>query len=134
MEIAKTAKIAKVDEDERLVFGWASVVKDADPLPHGWWVGFKVLDDEVWKGVKTGKYSMFSIRGSGQRTPVDDAGDLLVDGQDDALDMASLEKSAYDAVLAGLIGDEMHERDLPNVKVVESFVVTPEKLTAMGLA
>lgn len=134
MDITKATQIAKVDDEQRLVFGWASIVKDAAPLPHGWWIGFKVLDDEVWKGVKDGRYTMFSIRGSGTRTAIDDAGDLLVDGQDDAIDMSALEKSAYDAVLAGLIGDEMHERDLPDVRVVESFVVTPEKLEAMGLA
>lgn len=133
MQIDKAVKIAKVDEDERLVFGWASIVKNGDPLPHGWWVGFKVMDETVWKGVKDGTYSMFSIRGSGTRTAIDDAGDLLVDSDDDALDLASLEKAAYDAVFSGLIGDEMHKRDLPDVRVVESFVVTPEKLEAMGL-
>lgn len=37
--------------------------------PQGWWIGFKVTDDEVWKGVKSGKYSAFSIHGSGKRTP-----------------------------------------------------------------
>lgn len=36
-----------------------------DALPVGWWVGFKILDDEAWEGVKTGKYAMFSIEGKG---------------------------------------------------------------------
>lgn len=33
----------------------------------GWWVGFKIHDDGVWEGVKSGKYSAFSIGGSGKR-------------------------------------------------------------------
>lgn len=37
----------------------------------GWWVGFKVMDDAVWKKVKDGTYTMFSIRGSGTRETVD---------------------------------------------------------------
>jgi len=36
-----------------------------DAMPMGWWVGFKILDDEAWEGVKTGKYAMFSIEGKG---------------------------------------------------------------------
>lgn len=37
----------------------------AAELPVGWWVGFKILDDEAWEGVKSGKYEMFSIEGAG---------------------------------------------------------------------
>jgi hypothetical protein len=40
-------------------------------LPVGWWVGFKVHDTEVWKGVKSGKYRMFSVHGSGTRKALD---------------------------------------------------------------
>ena len=36
----------------------------------GWWVGFRVEDDAVWKAVKDGTYPMFSIRGSGVREAV----------------------------------------------------------------
>jgi hypothetical protein len=36
-------------------------------LPDGWWGGFYVKDDEVWKGVKSGKYKMFSVHGKGVR-------------------------------------------------------------------
>lgn len=44
-------------------------------LPTGWWVGFKVHDDEVWKAVKQGDYKMFSVHGKGVRktVEVDDA-------------------------------------------------------------
>lgn len=37
-----------------------------------WWVGFKVHDDEVWKGIKEGKYPMFSVHGKGVRTPIEE--------------------------------------------------------------
>lgn len=40
-------------------------------LPTGWWVGFRVLDDEVWQKVKDGTYSMFSIEGRCQSVPID---------------------------------------------------------------
>jgi len=43
---------------------------DPEVVPVGWWVGFRVLDDEVWKAVKDGKLRMFSIRGEGVREEV----------------------------------------------------------------
>ena len=126
----KAFQIAKSNDDEQLVFGWASVAKNADgttPLdwqgdeidaldlepavykfnlefrdandshkknsdcgklvesviftkekmasmgipegvvPEGWWVGFKIDDQEVYQKVKTGIYKMFSIEGSAKR-------------------------------------------------------------------
>jgi len=127
--------IAKMDEDRRLVFGWASISYTADGehledlqhdlidpedmeesayeyvlnfrdtgelhnpdlrkkgrlvesvvfttekmkamgipegiLPIGWWVGFKIDDDEAWEKVKNGTYRMFSVEGTGQRVPVE---------------------------------------------------------------
>ena len=127
-------KIAKSDEEKKLVFGWASVsmrvdgevIEDwqddiVDPeelehaayqyvllyrdgsemherggvaslvesvvfteekmkaigipegtLPVGWWIGFKVLDEEVWEKVKDGTYSMFSIEGTAERVEAED--------------------------------------------------------------
>lgn len=40
-----------------------------DALPVGWWIGFKVTDDEVWEKVKSGEYPMFSIEGTAVREP-----------------------------------------------------------------
>jgi hypothetical protein len=40
-------------------------------LPVGWWIGFQVLDPQVWEKVKDGTYSMFSIEGTAQRVEVD---------------------------------------------------------------
>lgn len=36
-------------------------------LPIGWWIGFKVLDKDVWEKVKSGEYPMFSIEGEAER-------------------------------------------------------------------
>jgi hypothetical protein len=134
-EVTMQGEISKVDNDQRLVFGWASVGirKDGqviidkqrdfidDPaeiekaaynfvlhsrdggemhirkgvstlvesfvitpekrvamgIPDGvlpkaaWWTGWKVHDEDVWKGVKSGKYKMFSVHGKGQRKRVE---------------------------------------------------------------
>ncbi len=39
-------------------------------LPEGWWIGFKVLDTDVWEKIKDGTYSMFSIEGEAVREEV----------------------------------------------------------------
>ena len=41
-----------------------------DSVPEGWWVGFKVNDDQTWAEAKSGKLAGFSIHGSGRRVPV----------------------------------------------------------------
>lgn len=41
-------------------------------LPVGWWIGFKVLDADVWKKIKDGTYSMFSIEGEAKRVNVNE--------------------------------------------------------------
>jgi len=43
-------------------------LKEGD-LPHGWWVGFRIIDEDVWVKVKDGTYSMFSIEGSARKVP-----------------------------------------------------------------
>lgn len=40
-------------------------------LPEAWWIGFYVDDDDAWEKIKSGKYKMFSIEGTGERTPVE---------------------------------------------------------------
>jgi hypothetical protein len=44
-----------------------------DTTPTGWWVGYKIHDDEVWGKVKDGTYSSFSVHGKGVRKEVKDA-------------------------------------------------------------
>lgn len=40
-------------------------------VPTGWWVGFKVEDPVLWQSVKDGKYTSFSIHGTGVRKAVE---------------------------------------------------------------
>ena len=40
-------------------------------LPIGWWIGFKIEDDDAWARVKNGTYRMFSIEGKANRIPVE---------------------------------------------------------------
>ena len=40
-------------------------------LPIGWWVGFKITDDDAWQRVKNGTYRMFSVEGKAVREPVE---------------------------------------------------------------
>ena len=42
-------------------------------LPVGWWIGFKIEDDDAWNRVKSGHYRMFSIEGKANRLPVEKA-------------------------------------------------------------
>ncbi len=131
MNFKLTADITKMDEDQHLAFGWASIAtENGEPLldlqgdmltdaelekaaynyvldsrtggemhlryneapkevgrlvesivltadkqkalgidlgKTGWWVGFKIADDAVWKKVKDGTYKAFSIHGHGIR-------------------------------------------------------------------
>ena len=39
-------------------------------MPGGWWVGFHVEDEEMWKAIKVGQLAMFSIQGSAIRQEV----------------------------------------------------------------
>ena len=123
------SRITKIDEEQRLVYGWALVTDEHDqPLVdlqddvvsvddiretahefikgkrvlgrmhrqmgvgelvesvvlskdlqqalgialgiEGWFVGVKVHDDDTWQRVRKGELSMFSIGGTGERTPL----------------------------------------------------------------
>lgn len=44
-------------------------------VPVGWWIGFKVLDEDVWEKVKDGTYSMFSIEGEAERVNIETEND-----------------------------------------------------------
>lgn len=65
-------------------------------------------------------------------------GEPVVDLQNDLLDTYELEKAAYDYVLHSRVGGAMHERMKKSAPkqvgtLIESFVVTPEKVEKMGL-
>lgn len=59
-------------------------------------------------------------------------GHLYIDRQDDVITPADLEDAAYEYVLESRDAGEMHVTK-GAATLVESFMVTPEKLTAMGL-
>lgn len=42
-----------------------------DTTPTGWWVGFKVNDEDTWQAYKNGELKDFSLHGSGTRRAVD---------------------------------------------------------------
>lgn len=46
-------------------------IEKSDGLLQGWWVGFKVENDDVWKKVQNGELGMFSFQGKGTRETVD---------------------------------------------------------------
>ena len=41
-------------------------------VPIGWFVGFKIDDEQVWKKVKSGEYGSFSIGGKALREVIED--------------------------------------------------------------
>jgi hypothetical protein len=65
-------------------------------------------------------------------------GEPVVDRQGDYTPLDEIEKAAYSYVIESRKGGDMHTRDgdkpLHTSDLVESFVVTPEKLVQMGLA
>ena len=86
----KLDTVAKVDEAQGLVYGWASVV-------------------------------------------VTKAGELVEDRQGDVIDPADLDSAMIEFMLDHRAANEMHE-GAPIGTVVESVVVSPAKLEAMGFA
>jgi Putative phage serine protease XkdF len=60
------------DMIESMVFTPEKIAKMGLPpeTPKGWWVGYKVNDDEIWKAVKAGEITGLSIHGKGRRIPV----------------------------------------------------------------
>ena len=64
-------------------------------------------------------------------------GEAVIDRQGDYIPLDEIEKSAYTYVLNSRKGGDMHSRDgeqpLHTSDMIESFVITPEKLEKMGL-
>ena len=62
----------------------------------------------------------------------DETGNAVVDSEGDTIPIAELEKAAYNFVLTGGFGAEMHHSRTV-ASLVESIVFTPEKLEMLGL-
>ena len=54
-------------------------------LPTGWWVGFKITDDDAWERIKNGTYRMFSIEGKANREPVGKSAETVAKTFDDII-------------------------------------------------
>jgi hypothetical protein len=65
-------------------------------------------------------------------TSEDALGQPVVDSHGDSIPLAELEKAAYSYVLHSRRGDAMHEKKHV-ARLVESFMVTPEKRLALGM-
>jgi len=61
------------DMIESLVLTKEKVEKMGLPAstPLGWWVGYKVHDDDTWSAIKKGDLTGFSIHGRGRRVPIE---------------------------------------------------------------
>lgn len=73
-DIGKEDRPHKVGElVESMVFTPEKISKMGLPadFPVGWWVGYKIHDDEAWGEVKKGNRTGFSIHGKGLRKEVD---------------------------------------------------------------
>jgi hypothetical protein len=92
--------------------------------------------DLTWEGIiektDTDKRQVF-----GYCTVTHVNGEPVVDRQGDYVPLDEIEKAAYTYVVNSRKGGDMHTRDgelpLQTSDMVESFVVTPEKLQTMGL-
>ena len=63
------------DMIESIVFTPEKIAKMGLPeeFPVGWWVGYKVRDEDTWSKVKNREVTGFSIHGSGKRVHLGEA-------------------------------------------------------------
>lgn len=67
-------------------------------IPVGWWIGFKIEDDEAWEKVKNGTYRMFSIEGVAQRVPVEKAAPEETAPEEVAPTVAKADEDRFDHI------------------------------------
>lgn len=179
METTLKVPVAKFDEDEHLVFGWAnmphptsksaprgSIEKELDEVRAAYLEQYPAADQnwtwvvatfpeyiiaERYDAGKSGYYRHSYAKSAdtyvfGEGVPVEQefVAKALnepyavrhekpkVDLQGDRIYLEDLEKAAYEYVEFSREGDEMHTEEV-KARLVESFVVTPEKLAKMGL-
>ena len=72
---ADHTNVATSDLVESIVFTPEKIEKmglPAGSIPLGWWLGFKVHDDDTWARVERGELRAFSIHGKGTRSKVEE--------------------------------------------------------------
>jgi hypothetical protein len=118
--------------------GTVPAVPNRVPEPAAEKSGFAKGDtpDLVWNG-SIEKMDMDKRQVFGYCTVTHVNGEPVVDRQGDYVPLDEIEKAAYTYVVNSRKGGDMHARDgelpLQTSDMVESFVVTPEKLRTMGL-
>lgn len=110
---------------ESVVFTTEKIEKMGLPsdFPRGWWVGFKVDDDEVWDGIKKGEFVGFSIHGVGQREEVEiDMDDFTTIGKSDMTydQLRDMTNDAFRSRYCGL-NESCYVRDMTDTWVVFSM-------------
>ena len=126
MRKPKQNKIKKT-LDQKLLY--EAIIKDINPV-------FDDNEDVEWSGefskVDTEKRQVFGWCSLNKVN-----GEEIIDRQGDYIPLDEIEKSAYDYVIHSRKGGDMHKRDgeqpLQTSDLIESFVVTPEKLEQLGL-
>lgn len=108
-------------------------------LPVGWWIGFKIEDDEAWDQVKNGTYKMFSIEGKANRVPVEKS-----NKQEEAVDKSNfdyiVEKNSaaknYDVIVEIEKFNPYHDAKgrFASANGAASFTYAPGKSNAHDLA
>lgn len=117
----------QIKKSDRVLSIYEAIIKDINP---------RIEDDLEWQGeiskVDEDKRQVF---GWCSLTQVN--GEPIVDRQGDYIPLDEVEKSAYNYVISSRKGGDMHKRDgespLHTSDMIESFVVTPEKLEKLGL-
>lgn len=69
----------------------------------------------------------------GWASVIEKDGATVTDHQGDRIELAELEKAAYEYVLDWRESGDMHDKGPVRGRVIESMVFTPEKLDALGI-
>lgn len=64
-QVSELIESVVINKEKKAVLGLP------DDSPTGWWIGFKVNDDEAWQDYKSGRRTAFSIHGTGVRKDVE---------------------------------------------------------------
>lgn len=115
------------DESKAAATAWAGLKNAGWEKKGGEWV--KVSKEfEIYVPISKVDAKKQIVFGWGSVTEVD--GQPVIDSQGDIIEDADLEDAVYDFMVSA-VHDEMHKRVVPDSKIVESFVVTDEKLQKM---
>lgn len=111
-----------------------------DSFPQGWWIGFKIHDDEAWDDIKSGRRTGFSIHGKGRREPVESGVskatrrvDRAEQAKDIALGTAGATSAGLSAGSAGLPHFARKTQSVfPKLADAEKVGRTAEKMKTVG--